>query len=263
MSDEIIGLHHWFASAPGRYLLDWEQARLDAAVADMFGYQALQIGLPWLDGLRCNRMPQRWLVLDESYLGLDVAAPALWAQAQALPFADNSLDLVLLPHSLEHSHDPHAALREVARVLVPEGRVVVCGINPASLWGLRQLRAHWGRRWGWRLYLPDEGQFIAPWRLRDWLRLLDFEVEDAQFGCWRPAVRSAGWLQHWSWLDAAGARWWPILGAAYFMVAVKRVHGMRLLEPAWRQHRRRLAATAALARRGKAPLAGQRFHHKD
>ncbi|ODU58578.1 MAG: methyltransferase type 11 [Comamonadaceae bacterium SCN 68-20] len=261
MSDEIIGLHHWFESAPGRYLLEWEQARLDDAVADVFGYHALQLGMPWLQGLRANRMPHRWLALGMEYQTQPVQQPALWADPVALPFPANSLDLVLLPHALEHSPDPHAALREVARVLVPEGRVVVCGINPASLWGLRQRRARLCQRLGWgQLYLPDAGEFIGYWRLRDWLRLLDFEVESASFGCWRPAVRSSQWLERFRWFDAWGRRWWPILGAAYFVVAVKRVHGMRLLEPAWRGQRQRAGASVPLVSRAPGPWAGHHLH---
>ncbi|MCL5741913.1 MAG: SAM-dependent methyltransferase, partial [Betaproteobacteria bacterium] len=57
MSNQIIGLHHWFNSPPGRYLLAWEQERFDEAVADIFGYHGLQIGIPMLDGLRANRIP--------------------------------------------------------------------------------------------------------------------------------------------------------------------------------------------------------------
>jgi ubiquinone/menaquinone biosynthesis C-methylase UbiE len=71
-----------------------------------------------------------------------------------------SLDLVTLPHTLEMHVDPHATLREVERVLVPEGRVVICGLNPASLWGLRQRRARLYQRMGFgRLFLPDAGDF--------------------------------------------------------------------------------------------------------
>jgi ubiquinone/menaquinone biosynthesis C-methylase UbiE len=73
---------------------------------------------------------------------------ALFTHSVALPFAANSLDLVVLPHTLELSLDPHATLREVERVLVPEGRVVISGLNPASLWGLRQQRARIFRRFG-------------------------------------------------------------------------------------------------------------------
>ena len=114
----------------------------------------------------------------------------------ALPFPEASLDLVVLPHTLELNTDPHATLREVERVLVPEGRVVICGLNPASLWGLRQRRAHLYRRLGFgELYLPNAGEFIGYWRLRDWLRLLSFEVESGRFGCYRPAVRTEKWLR--------------------------------------------------------------------
>ena len=93
------------------------------------------------------------------------------------------------------------------------------------------------------------GEFIGYRRLRDWLRLLNFEVESARFGCYRPAVRTAHWLERFGWMDPLGERWWPILGAAYFLVAVKRVHGMRLLEPAWRTHRQRAAGTVPIANR--------------
>jgi SAM-dependent methyltransferase len=253
MSTEIIGLHHWFDSPPGRYLLAWEQARFDEAVADVFGYHSLQIGMPLLDGLRANRMPHRWLALDAIQTPEPDAGPApdLLAHAVALPFPDNSLDLVLLPHTLELSHDPHVALREVARVLVPEGRVVITGLNPISLWGLRQQRVRLYQRLSGgrgRLYLPDVGEFISAWRLRDWLRLLNFEVEPADFGCYRPAVRSEHWMERFAWMERVGERCWPILGAGYFVVGVKRVHGMRLMEPAWRTHRQRATASIPVAR---------------
>ncbi|MBT9513670.1 MAG: methyltransferase domain-containing protein [Acidovorax sp.] len=265
MSDQIIGLHHWFDSPPGRYLLAWEQARFDEAVADVFGYHSLQLGMPLLDGLRANRMPHQWLALGQeavwgsiayAQVGDEAQAPLrrhtvdLLAEPVALPFAEASLDLIVLPHTLELSIDPHAALREVERVLVPEGRVVISGLNPTSLWGLRQRRARLYQRLGrGTLYLPDVGEFIGYRRLRDWLRLLSFEVESARFGCYRPAVRSAQWLERFGWMDPLGERWWPILGAAYFLVAVKRVHGMRLLEPTWRSNRQRSAATVPVANR--------------
>jgi hypothetical protein len=136
------------------------------------------------------------------------------------------------------------------RVLVPEGRVVISGLNPASLWGLRQQRARMFRRFGMgELFLPQAAEPIGHWRLRDWLRLLSFELEYAQFGCYRPALESARWLGHFRWMDAAGARWWPIFGAVYFLVASKRVRGMRLLEPGWKNRTARAPAPAAIANR--------------
>ena len=236
-------MHDWFQTPPGRYLMEWERAQFEEAVADIFGYHALQLGMPDLDALLTNRMPHRWLALDAP--AASVADPATAAESTgrlalrtdfaALPFPANSLDLVVLPHALELNPDPHATLREVGRVLVPEGRVVICGLNPASLWGLRQRRAQLFQKLGFGApYLPDAGECIGYWRLRDWLRLLNFEVESSRFGCYRPAVRTEKWLRRFEGMDRLGARWWPIFGAVYFIVAVKRVHGMRLLSPAWK-----------------------------
>lgn len=229
-------MQQWFETPPGQYLLAWERSEFDRAVGDIFGYHALQLGLAELDALQANRMPHKWLALSEPLAaGAPAAArPALVTDFSALPFEENSLDLVVLPHALELSHDPHATLREVERVLVPEGRVVICCLNPASLWGLKQRRANLYRRFGiGEPYLPRAGEFIGYWRLRDWLRLLNFEVESGSFGCWRPAMKSRKWLDRYGWIDPVGERWWPIFGAAYCIVAVKRVRGVKLMQ-AWR-----------------------------
>lgn len=256
MSDQIIGLHDWFQTPAGRYLLHWEDAQLESAVADIFGYHALQLGVPQLQGLRANRMPHQWLGMPtpEAVPGIAIPPTTLVTDYAALPFSACSLDLVVLPHTLELSADPHTTLREVERVLVPEGRVVICGLNPVSLWGLRQRRAHALRRLGaGDLFLPDCGEFIGYWRLRDWLRLLGFEVEEGRFGCYRPAVCSETWLERWAWMDRAGPRWWPIVGAAYFLVAVKRVRGMRLLGPAWKTASAGAGAPVPVVQRSQRP----------
>ncbi|MFG6465982.1 class I SAM-dependent methyltransferase [Roseateles sp. BYS87W] len=211
-----IDLAAWLQTPPGRHLLAWEQAQLDAAVADLFGFHALQLGLPELNGLQANRMTHRWQV------GRD-----LHCEPDALPFATASLDLVLLPHALEQAADAHALLREVDRVLRPEGRLILLGLNPASLWGMRQKLGPWLGRG--EPYLPRDGEFIGYWRLRDWLKLLNLEVEAARFGVYRPPLRSEAWLQRWAWVDGVGARWWPVLGAVYFIQAVKRVRGTRMI----------------------------------
>ena len=281
MNSEIIGLTDWLKTPPGAYLLAWERAHFDQAVSDIFGYHALQLGLPELDTLQANRMPHKWLALS-AMPGRPVQSPsqgypahrmepdsissprvALLTDSAALPFPESSLDLVVLPHTLELGSDPHSALREVARVLVPEGRVVISGFNPASLWGLRQRRDHLYQRFGYdESFLPRTGDFIGYWRLRDWLRLLDFEVESAHFGCYRPALASQQWLDRFDWMDAAGERWWPIFGAVYFLVAAKHVRGMRLLEPAWKVRKTPAAAPAAVANKEPASRAKPFFNHQ-
>jgi SAM-dependent methyltransferase len=260
---EIVELAAWFDSPVGQYLLAWEQARFDAAVADCFGYHALQLGLTQLHGLRNNRIAHRWMAVSTpmdislksanymrdneisstsipiDVLNTDFPKTALVhdhppidlvCNFSELPFESASLDLIVLPHALEFAPDPHATLREVERVLVPEGRVVVSGFNNWSLWGARQSLSQKLSHRG-KAYLPRAGEFIGYRRIKDWLRLLSFEFETGHFGCYRPPVRSQAWLDRTAFMDKAGDRWWPVLGAAYCMVAVKRVKGMRMVAP--------------------------------
>ena len=120
-----------------------------------------------------------------------------------------------MPHTLEMSADPHLALAEATRCLVPDGRLVIVGFNPMSLWALRQRLGRTGhslRMADETLFLPSAGEFIGYWRLRDWLRLLSFEIEVGKFGCYRPPWSSQKWLDRFA-LDgdasaSAGGRCW-------------------------------------------------------
>ena len=249
-------------------LLAWEQAQADALLADVFGYHAVQLGWPELKALRQNRMPHRWQAGAEfewAQSNKALLAPALqnlqppqspipaipleggpdvWLDSRAWPWQADSLDLVVLPHTLERSADPHACLREVERVLIPEGQLLITGLNPMSLWGRRPLRASMRLVGG----APVQS-LIAYRRLRDWLRLLGFEVQVSRFGGWSPALGSERWMQRLGWMERAGERWWPILGGVYLLMVTKRVPGGRLL-PArqWRTVRSPAAATAPVAR---------------
>ena len=143
-------------------------------------------------------------------------------------------------------------------MLVPEGRVMILGFNPASMWGLRQrlgrARAAVGLGGRGTLFLPRAGEFLGYWRLRDWLRLLSFEVEGGRFGCFRPPHRSASWLERTAWMERVGERWWPVFGAVYYLEAVKRVRGMRLVGLARHEARKARSAAAVVTSRQRAPV---------
>lgn len=229
-------LHEWFATSQGRYVLDWELKQFDGATEDCFGFRAAQVGLPETDFLRQNRIPFRFT------LGLEPGA-ALTADPLQLPLASQSVDLLALPHLLESCADPHQVLREAERVLLPEGQLVVSGFNTLSLWRLRQSFA--ARDAG----APWDARFIGLLRLKDWLRLLGFELNGGKFGCYAPPFSREHWLERSAFMEKAGARWWPIAGGLYVVRAVKRVPGMRIVTPAWRKERARRRALAAMPQR--------------
>ena len=229
----------------------WEQQQADALLADVFGYHAVQLGWPDLQALRSNRMPHRWLARAEFESCLPTpeegqdGAPDVCLDSRAWPWPADSLDLVVLPHALERSADPHACLREVERVLIPEGQVLITGLNPWSWWGWQQTSGQLG---GGHMDIVHPS-LIGYRRLRDWLRLLGFEVQVSRFGGWTPALGSERWMRRLDWMDTLGERWWPIFGGVYLLMATKRVPGGRLIDGRrWRTVRSPAATTAPAAR---------------
>ena len=214
-------LADWFSSPQGAYVLEWERNCMDQIVADLFGYFAIQAGLPDIDFLQANRIPWRTSLSTEGRAGV-VADP------HELPFAAESLDLVVLPHLLECASEPHQILREVERVLRPEGELIISGFNPVSLWGVRKL-------FGPSAAPPWNAEFVSVLRMKDWLKLLNFEIRGGRFGCYRPPFESAKWLSRFAVLENLGSRWWPVAGGVYIMQAKKRVAGMRVIRPARRR----------------------------
>lgn len=210
-------LSEWFASEQGGYLLEREQAYFDRSVNDIFGYNAMQVGLPEYNFLRNSRIPL-------CFTGSDQVTASVRMSPDELPLACGSLDLVLLPHILEFAEHPHQILREAERALRAEGSLIISGFNPHSLWGMHRIIAR-GRGFPWC------GNFIGLSRLKDWLALLGFEVATIGFTAYVPPLHQ--WLGRGRCIEAAGYKWWPGSGGVYFLHAVKRVPGMRLLKPRW------------------------------
>lgn len=208
----------WLQTALGNYLQAQEQTLFDHAASDVFGFNAVQVGMLQIDFLRNSRMP--------FCVKTDIDGGAVHCDPGQLPFMTASIDLLQLPHVLEFSENPHQTLREAERVLVPEGHIMISGFNPISIWGLKRLAA--GRE-GY----PWDGNFLPLLRIKDWLALLGFELTATRMACYAPPCRNPAWLGRFRGLDKAGDRWWSMMGGIYFIVAKKRVLGMRLIRPNW------------------------------
>ncbi len=212
----------WFQSSLGQYLIEHEYRYFDQVVANIFGYNAVQIGWSQFNFLRLNRVPFHFTA------GLESGA-SIRAEAGFLPLQSNSMDLVILPHTLEFDPSPHQILREVHRILIPGGHIVISGFNPLSLWGF----CHYLK--STRHEFPWNGHFISLSRLKDWLKLLDFEMAGGRLGCYAPPFKQEKWRRRFHFMEAAGDRWWPISGGVYFLHAIKYMHGMRVIKPDWKK----------------------------
>ena len=228
-------LYRWLSQGPGGLIAEAESRHLERILPDLFGYHLVQVGhLGPRDVLAHSRILNR-LVVDIDGSPTPAGYPSLRGRADALPIESDSVDVALLPHVLEFETEPHQALREASRIVVPEGHLVVCGLNPFSLTGLWRLAL---RRTG---NIPWTGRFLGPNRIKDWLALLGFDILGLDACFMRPPVRNPRLLSRLGYFERAAHPRLPVLAAAYVVHARKRVTTLTPIRPRWRP-RRRLAA---------------------
>jgi SAM-dependent methyltransferase len=225
----------WFDGPLGARVLREETALARFTLDDVFGFELLQVGA-WgparhlLDGARTQHTT---LLAPDRGPGVTLCAPLT-----SLPFASDSIDAILLPHTLELVADPYAVLRESERVLCAEGCLMICGFNPWSGWGARRLFARVLRR---PAFPPGTRRVLAERRLRDWMALLDFEVADVYgyLGNMPMAGRRP--------LDGSSHEYRPrsaLTAGGYLLKARKRVQTLTLVRPRRRALQRVLVPAA-------------------
>lgn len=198
----------WWGSAEGKWLWRQEADLAEGWLAECFGYHAA------LAGLNADRLQELRGLRIPHHFSLGPRGGDVLAQLDALPLAAESVDLVMLHHVLEYALDPHQVLREVDRVLVTEGHVLLASFNPIGPWGLR----------GWfnpSRKAPWYGHRLGRGRLHDWLGLLGYDIRAegwAGHGCMSRRTGSGEAL-----FGRPAARFWPRLGMTHMLLARKRV----------------------------------------
>ena len=245
-----VGLHSWFSCLPGREVVRPELAYIHRALADLFGYHLVQVGrLGNFDLMEQSRILHR-LVIDIDGAVAPSPYPEVCGAACSLPVESDSVDVVLLPHVLEFEPDPHAALREAFRILVPEGYLLISVFNPWSLMGMWRL---WGARSG---SPPWQGQFLGAIRIKDWLALLGFDVLSSEPCFFRPPLRRERLLQRLACMEAFGKRAFPYLAGANVLVAKKRIATLTPIRPAWKLRRKLVGVGLAGPTAGRVEVPG-------
>lgn len=215
----------WLSTPLGAALLAQESRLVEEALDGVFGEQCLQLGV-WGDDktfLRYSRS-QRSALIDSAPIA---AGPSAIGDLHRLPVANDSVDCVLLPHTLDFTDRPHAVLREVHRVLRSDGHLLVLGFKTGGLWGMRRLIPG--------AALPPGAEHLIPERrLRDWLKLLDLRIHGLTRFFFRWPLPGNGGTSSPNW-ERRGQRLWPELAACYMLTAQKRVSTLTPVRPLWRR----------------------------
>ena len=223
MADSIHNIHDlaawraltaWYAGPLGQHLLGREQSLLDELLGRRFGYHLLQLGCADLELHSRSPMGHKFTFAPFPQGAIQCQAVA---ECGAIPLATSSVDCVVLHHALDYAVDQHQLLREVTRILIPGGDVIIVGFNPLSSWGLRNMLLP-GKR-----PVPWHARMLGRVRVCDWLKLLEFQVDEVRYAEYALPIDAPAAIRYSGWMEMLASRFnWPT-GAIYAIAARKQV----------------------------------------
>ncbi len=212
----------------GHTLLDAEEKQLLGLLDKHYGKHALLIGVSHqLRLLNASKIPCHSLI--SPLMSKGKIPGFIEGDYHELPILTGSIDLVMLPHTLEFIDNPRQLLAEACRIIKPEGLIVVTGFNPYSMWGLTKLLARDKKA------IPWSANFIHFNKIKSWLQLADFEMEKHQSTLFRPPIQSQGLYQKLHFLEYIGNKCLPIFGGVYVLIARAKVIPLTPIRLKWKQ----------------------------
>lgn len=213
----------WLTIKAGKLLADAEKQVLDDILPNLYGYHLVQCAPPIFASFTSTSLISHKIMVNEVGYS-NWPCSLVRGNCETLGLQNDSVDVVLLTHTLELAQRPHQVLREAHRVLIPEGHVVLTGINPFSLWGLVILIKKLFNR-----SLPMK--MMSPRRVKDWLHLLGFEITEVEMFAFRPPLAHKKIMSKLLFLEKLGSKLWPIFGGGYAIVGCKKVVTLTAVKP--------------------------------
>lgn len=219
MSTGVRVCREWYATVTGHSTLMRIQEVVTTMTADIFGYYALETGV--LTGEQSFLHDSR--IASRFSLGMvQGEQTSATGTPEHLPFAFHNLDLVIASHALDCTRQPHQVLREIERVLVPEGHCILIGFNPFSFRGLGSLRHYRKRK-------DSPCHFYSTLKVKEWLNVLGFDVVETMTVGFSPVIGGERTFHRTRWMDRLGEKLHLGMGNAYIIHAQKKVSNMTLL----------------------------------
>ncbi len=210
-------LESWYARENGQYLLRDTRQVLQGLLDTSFGYHILQLGISaGPDLIEQSPINHQIHCCERAGTGTQLVAAA-----DELPLESDSIDVLVAHHSLDFAANPHQVLREMQRVLTPQGQLLIIGFNPYSLLGLGARMRGISAASLWNRHRP-----MGENRLVDWLHLLGCEVEKRTRLYSLPPLGRGRLRALMERGDAWCAKHNLALGGVYILHAVKQTHAL-------------------------------------
>lgn len=235
-SEVIKHCSNWYQTLSGQSALASTEQLCAETMSEIFGYYAIQIGMlsGQCDLLKNSRVNASFSLANPDHLlkphsdsGLPVDHAVISSNEQLAISTDN-VDLVVASHVLEMSQNPHQVLREIDRVLVPEGHCILIGFNPFALSNVGKFLKLSRKK------KNENYKMRSVNRVKDWFSLLGFEVLDVNYKGFTPALNNQKFFNSLQWLERWGEYAGPLLGSMYIVHAKKQVVAMRPNKKVWR-----------------------------
>lgn len=225
-------LQHWNQWLTNQFLgtdlLKAEQHLLSRILDKHFGKHALLLGVPKQHNLLtattipCHSLLSPLIHKEKHFNYIE-------GDFHELPILTGTIDLVLMPHTLEFIDNPRQLLAEACRIIKPEGLIVISGFNPYSAWGIR-------KKFAKNKAMPWSGNFIHSRQVKSWLQLADFEMEKQTSTLYRPPLSHQNFYNKLQFLESIGNKFFPYFGGVYVLLARAKVIPLTPIRMKWKQH---------------------------
>lgn len=219
--------NHWLSTVLGRCVQDFEQSYLQTILANFFGKHGLLIGVPHQTSSVEATVTAHHVLLTPLF-NHNLPIKMIEGDFYELPISSGSIDLVLLPHSLEYAENPRQLLAESCRIVKPEGHIIILGFNPYSLWGIRKIFSR-------KNEMPWSMNFFQASKVKKWLQLADFELVKQETIFFAPPVQSKKMLERFKFLEWLGRKILCPFGGVYILVAKAKVVPLTPIRLRWQQ----------------------------
>ena len=224
-------LSHWFAGRLGQLVLSIESLELEKNLATLFGYHIVQLGqFQAANFLDASPIHSQFIISPKP---ADTDQRIIQANFVELPIKAASVDVVIVPHLLEFAKQPANILAEACRILIPEGRIIIVGFNPISLWGVKRIFTLTVK-----YQLPWCGNFLAIPKIKAWLRENNCTITTQKSLFFRPPLKQTMLLEKLRFMEVLGPMCWPFCGGINIIVAKKTVIPLTPITASERTRRR-------------------------